>query len=69
MITPSGAIVLQIYEKYDKELCIVATNVSTATVEFFHPKTTPDVSVALAVRCSVSLPGKHCSGRQDKTSA
>ena len=45
------------YEKYGNELCIVATNVSTMSVEYFHPKTTPDVDIALAVKCSSALPG------------
>ena len=47
----------QVYKKYGKELCIVATNVSTMSVEYFHPKTTPDVPVAVAVRASIAIPG------------
>ena len=48
----------QVYKKYNKILCVVATNVSTMSVEYFHPKTTPDFPVALAVRSSMALPGK-----------
>ena len=31
---------------------------SHVTTEYFHPKTTPDVSVRLAVRMSMALPGR-----------
>ena len=48
----------QVYENYGNELCIVATNVSTMTVEYFHPKTTPDITVSLAAKCSSALPGR-----------
>ena len=47
----------QVYKKYNKILCVVATNVSTMSVEYFHPKTTPDFPVAIAVRSSMALPG------------
>ena len=49
--------VLKLYKLRGVELCVVATNVSTMTAEYCHPKTTPDMSIALAVRCSVALPG------------
>ena len=51
---------LQVYDKYGKELCVVATNLSTMCIEYFHPKTTPDVPVSLAVKCSAALPGSTC---------
>ena len=50
---------MKVYDNYGHELCITATNVSTMTVEYFHPKTTPDMAVALAVKCSAALPGKN----------
>ena len=44
------------YQIFGVELCIVASNLSTMTVEYFHPKTTPDMSVVKAVRASMSIP-------------
>jgi hypothetical protein len=29
------------------------------SIEYFHPKTTPDVEVALAVKCSAAIPGRN----------
>ncbi|CAH1791882.1 unnamed protein product [Owenia fusiformis] len=48
---------LELYQKTGKELCIIATNLTTSSVEYFHPKTTPNVSIALAVRISIGIPG------------
>ncbi|CAH1785298.1 unnamed protein product [Owenia fusiformis] len=48
---------LELYQKTGKELCIIVTNLTTMSVEYFHPKTTPNVSIALAVRMSIGLPG------------
>ncbi|CAH1795631.1 unnamed protein product [Owenia fusiformis] len=48
---------MELYEKSGRELCIIVTNLTTMSVEYFHPKTTPDVSIALAVRMSAALPG------------
>lgn len=47
---------LEMYQIFGAELCIVASNLSTMTVEYFHPKTTPDMSVIKAVRASMSIP-------------
>ena len=48
----------QLYEKPEGiELCIVVTNLSNKGPEYCHPKTTPDLSIAKAVRASSSLPG------------
>lgn len=47
----------QLYRERGKELCVVVTNITTMSAEYFHPKTTPDVAIALAVRMSMSLPG------------
>ncbi|XP_048777035.1 uncharacterized protein LOC125681139 isoform X2 [Ostrea edulis] len=46
-----------LYKKTGKELCIVVTNVNNMEEEYFHPKTTPDVPIRMAVRMSASLPG------------
>lgn len=48
---------LQLYQKTGLELCVVATNLTTSVAEYCHPKTTPDMSVALAVKASCSSPG------------
>ena len=42
---------------FGHELCVVITNLNTTTEEYFHPKTTPDVPIRLAVRMSMSVPG------------
>lgn len=47
----------EIYEKYGKELCIVVTNLNMMNAEYFHPKTTPDTPVRVAVRMSMAIPG------------
>ena len=49
---------VQVYERFGKELCIVVTNLNQMSVEYFHPKTTPNTPVRRAVRMSVALPGK-----------
>ncbi len=48
----------QLYEKTGRELCIVVTNLTKMRSEYCHPKTTPDVPIRLAVRMSMSFPGK-----------
>ena len=47
----------QIYERYGNELCIVASNINTMTLEYFHPKTTPDMDIAVAIKCTTTVPG------------
>ncbi|KAH9492780.1 hypothetical protein Btru_026294 [Bulinus truncatus] len=47
----------QVYEKFGRELCVVVTNLNQMTSLYCHPKTTPDMSVRLAVRMSLSIPG------------
>lgn len=47
----------EIYERYGKELCVVVTNLNMMNAEYFHPKTTPDVPVRVAVRMSMAIPG------------
>ncbi|XP_061169991.1 uncharacterized protein LOC133179216, partial [Saccostrea echinata] len=47
----------QLYKKLGKELCIVATNLNDMEETYFHPKTTPKMSLRKAVRMSISLPG------------
>ena len=39
---------------------MTATNVTACSPEYFHPKITPDMPVALAVKCSICLPGEWC---------
>lgn len=46
----------EVHKKYGKELCIVVTNVNTMEVEYFCPRTTPDVAVRLAVRMTMAIP-------------
>ena len=43
------------------ELCVVVTNLTNMEEEYFHPKTTPDVALRLAIRMSISIPGKKIS--------
>lgn len=49
---------IQVYDKYGKELCVVVTNLNMMNAEYFHPKTSPDVPVRVAVRMSMAIPGK-----------
>ncbi|XP_064634175.1 uncharacterized protein LOC135492024 [Lineus longissimus] len=46
----------QLYKMRGIELCVVVTNLTSQSVEYWHPKTQPDMSIAVAVRASVSLP-------------
>ncbi|XP_021371602.1 uncharacterized protein LOC110462095 [Mizuhopecten yessoensis] len=47
----------QVYKMFNKELCLVMINVNNMREEYCHPKTTPKMSVRLALRMSVSYPG------------
>ncbi|XP_052797030.1 uncharacterized protein LOC128229234 isoform X2 [Mya arenaria] len=47
----------EILERFGKELCVVATNLNMMNAEYFHPKTSPDMPVRMAVRMSMSIPG------------
>ncbi|CAG5125631.1 unnamed protein product, partial [Candidula unifasciata] len=47
----------QVYERFNRELCVVVTNLNQMTTLYCHPKTTPDMPVRLAVRMSMSIPG------------
>ena len=49
---------MQVWERFGKELCIVVTNLNQMSVEYFHPKTTPNTPIRRAVRMSVALPGE-----------
>ncbi|CAB4043532.1 partial, partial [Paramuricea clavata] len=42
---------------FGTEICIVVTNLSHMSVEYFHPKTTPNIPVRKAVKMSMALPG------------
>ncbi|XP_070566611.1 uncharacterized protein [Ptychodera flava] len=46
----------QLYDKYDKELCITAVNVNHYNCEYCHVKTTPNMPIRIAVRMSMSIP-------------
>lgn len=47
----------ELYRTYQKELCVVVTNLNHMTEEYCHPKTTPDMPIRLAVRMSMAIPG------------
>lgn len=47
----------QLHARTGRELCIVVTNLNQMTSLYCHPKTTPDMTVRLAVRMSLSIPG------------
>jgi len=46
----------QLFERCGRELCIPVTNVSRMMTEYCHVKTTPNMSVRVATRMSMSLP-------------
>ncbi|XP_050394210.1 uncharacterized protein YqhO-like, partial [Patella vulgata] len=47
----------EVYKLTGIELCIVVTNLSQMSTEYCHLKTTPDMSIRLAVRMSMAIPG------------
>ncbi|CAH1790347.1 unnamed protein product [Owenia fusiformis] len=47
----------QLYDRFDKELCVVVTNLNHMSTEYCHVKTTPNMPVRIAVRMSMSIPG------------
>ncbi|KAK6194958.1 hypothetical protein SNE40_000482 [Patella caerulea] len=49
----------EVYRLYGIELCVVVTNLSQMSTEYCHPKTTPDMSIRLAVRMSMAIPGVY----------
>jgi len=53
----------EVLEKYGRELCLVVTNLSQMSTEYFHPKTTPNTPIRTAVRMSMALPGVYQSVR------
>jgi predicted acylesterase/phospholipase RssA len=46
----------QLLERTGRELCVPITNVSRMSIEYCHPKTTPNMPVRVAVTISMSLP-------------
>jgi len=40
---------------------------NTGKEEYFHPKTTPDIPVRVAVRMSISVPGKQLGSEVNVT--
>ena len=61
MCTLNDFAFIQLYNKTGMELCVVVTNLTNMEEEYFHPKTTPDVALRLAIRMSISIPGKKIS--------
>ncbi|XP_052248897.1 uncharacterized protein LOC127856622 isoform X3 [Dreissena polymorpha] len=55
----------EIYERFGKELCVVVTNLNMMTAEYFHPKTSPDMPVRMAVRMSMAIPGLFQASRYE----
>lgn len=55
----------EVYDKYGRELCVVVTNLNMMNAEYFHPKTSPDVPVRVAVRMSMSIPGLFQASKYD----
>ena len=49
---------MQVKERFDRELCVVVTNLNQMSTEYCHPKTTPDMPVRMAVRMSMAIPGE-----------
>lgn len=47
---------LQVYQAYNRELCIVVADVTTSEAVFLHPKTYPLMPIRKAVRKSMSFP-------------
>lgn len=45
------------FKDIEKDLIIIATNISTGSFKEFSKYTTPDESIATAIRASISLPG------------
>ena len=50
---------MKLYEESSKELCIVLTDISKVSIEYCHPKTTPNLSIREAVFMSLTIPGIH----------
>lgn len=55
----------EVYDRYNKELCVVVTNLNMMTAEYFHPKTAPDIPVRVAVRMSMAIPGLFQASRYE----
>lgn len=53
----------QVMQQFGRELCVVVTNLSQMSTEYFHPKTTPNTPIRTAVRMSTALPGVFQSVR------
>ncbi|XP_047136379.1 uncharacterized protein LOC100213281 isoform X1 [Hydra vulgaris] len=47
----------EVLQRFNRELCIVVTNLNQMSTEYFHPKTTPNTPIKMAVRMSMALPG------------
>ncbi|XP_046846665.1 uncharacterized protein LOC124440335 isoform X2 [Xenia sp. Carnegie-2017] len=49
----------EVFRLFGTEICIVVTNLNHMSVEYFHPKTTPNVPLRKAVKMSMALPGVY----------
>lgn len=50
-------------EKFQKELCVVVTNLNQLNTEYCHPKITPKMPIRVAVRMSMAIPGMFAASR------
>ncbi|ELT98671.1 hypothetical protein CAPTEDRAFT_186225 [Capitella teleta] len=48
---------MEVQKSFNRELCVVVTNLSQSILEYCHPKTTPDMPIATAVRMALATPG------------
>lgn len=51
------------FASLDAPLSVVATEMSTGNAHVFSPRTTPDMKIATAVRCSIGIPGIFAARR------
>ena len=62
---PIGLTFGQLYKKTGNELCIIVSNLTNSTLEYFHPKLTPDAPLNKTILMSLCVPGifKPCKFR------
>lgn len=57
MITSYFLSSFQLYNIAKVQLCVVATNLNQRDVQYFHPKTTPNLPIHIAIELSMSTQG------------
>ena len=57
MLINNNYLSFKVYDRFNKELCLIVVNVDTSEEMYCHVKTTPEMPVRLAVRMSMSFPG------------